>query len=138
VSTPLPCPRCGEKLGGRYRHKGQWVCWPCTGLRPAAPRRPKTNRARQNADWLVGRLTEILGPPVATPEQISDGDGKLVPARYRMFRWRCPSCLGGYEDLDLIYRPFVVDTDGNVSCKAPHCSEEKLKATLIDLLARKS
>ena len=37
--TVRPCPGCGEPRGGRYKHQGREVCWPCTGLAalPATP-----------------------------------------------------------------------------------------------------
>jgi hypothetical protein len=79
---------------------------------------------------LIDGLTRALGSPVATPELISVGGGKLERARYRVFRWRCPSCRAGESDPDLIWRPFVVDSDGRVWCDAPACSTDELAATI--------
>jgi hypothetical protein len=79
---------------------------------------------------LIDGLTRALGPPVATPEWISADGGEPQRARYRVFRWRCPSCHAGESDPDLIWRPFVVDSDGRVWCGGPHCSTDELLATL--------
>jgi hypothetical protein len=87
------------------------------------------------ARLLIDGLTRALGPPVSTPELISAGGGKLERARYRVFRWRCPSCYGGEEDPQQIYRPFVVDSDGRVWCEAPHCSADELAATVREVVA---
>jgi hypothetical protein len=83
---------------------------------------------------LIDALGGVLGPPVATPEFVCAANGKLDRARYRVFRWVCPSCGGGRDDPELIWRPFVVDSDGRVFCEARYCSEEKLVATLRTLL----
>lgn len=82
---------------------------------------------------LLEQLTKTLGPPVATPEFLSAGGGKLERARYRVFRWRCPACGGGWDDPELSWRPFVIDSDGKVWCEAPGCSEAELAAVLRDL-----
>jgi hypothetical protein len=82
---------------------------------------------------LIDALTRSLGPPVATPEWISVGAGKRERARYRVFRWRCPACQGGWGDPDLIWRPLVVDSDGNVWCEAPGCSDDRLAEAFYGL-----
>ena len=50
-----PCPKCGETLGGRYRHNGQMLCWPCWGIDPypAEPPRPA------DPDWIHFRKAII-------------------------------------------------------------------------------
>jgi hypothetical protein len=48
-----PCPKCGERLGGRYEHEGQLVCWPCTGLKLLRVRRA------QDLDWIAYRKAII-------------------------------------------------------------------------------
>jgi hypothetical protein len=87
---------------------------------------------------LVERLERALGPSVCTPEWVMAADyretRRLERARYRVFRWRCPSCGGGEDDPLQIYRPFVVDSDGNVRCDARGCYPDRLEARLRDLI----
>jgi hypothetical protein len=73
---------------------------------------------------LIARLTRALGAPAATPEWVSAGDGQLERARYRVFRWRCPACRGGYDDW--LYRPLTVDSDGRVFCGASFCTADQI------------
>lgn len=86
------------------------------------------------ARTLIDTLARALGPPVATPEFVCVGAGKRERARYRVFRWVCPSCGGGRDDPELIWRPFVVDSDGRVFCDVAGCSQEQLAATVRNLL----
>ena len=71
---------------------------------------------------LIERMTLALGPPAATPEQVSIGNGQLKRAGYRVWRWQCPVCNGGGEDPQRIYRPLAVDSDGNVWCNQSRCT----------------
>jgi hypothetical protein len=87
---------------------------------------------------LIRRLTDALGPPVSTPDFVRGDDGQLVRSRYRVHRWRCPSCLGGESDPDLIWRPLVVDSDGRVWCDASQCSAEATASAVRERLAAKS
>jgi hypothetical protein len=124
------CPGCGEPRGGRYSAGGVSVCWPCwcrrAGHDPLRADPPATRRgAQRDALRLVERLTAALGPPCATPEWVTAGDGERKRADYRVFRWRCPACGGGEGDPDRIWRPFSVDSDGNVDCNAPGCSDDR-------------
>jgi hypothetical protein len=86
---------------------------------------------------LIDKLSRVLGPPTSTPEYVMASDyretHRLERARYRVFRWPCPACLGGYDDAG--YKPFVVDSDGRVWCKGPGCLAEELAATIRTLLA---
>lgn len=85
---------------------------------------------------LIDKLSRVLGSPTSTPEYVMAWDYRethqLERARYRVFRWPCPACLGGENDP--LYRPFVVDSEGRVWCKAPGCSAEELAATIRTLL----
>lgn len=69
---------------------------------------------------LVTYLTEVLGPPIATP----------LPARYRVWRWDCPRCFMGRTDPDGIWLPFSLDSEGRLMCNACHASEEHLVAAI--------
>jgi hypothetical protein len=91
-----------------------------------AGRAERTRAATRATAALISRLTEALGQPVATPEWLSAGGGKLERAHHRVFRWRCPACVGG--DDDPIYRPLVVDSDGRVRCEASDCSAQAIAA----------
>jgi hypothetical protein len=86
---------------------------------------------------LIDKLSRVLGPPVCTPEYVMASDyretHRLERARYRVFLWACPACLGGEGEPP--YKPFVVDSDGRVWCKGPGCSAEELAATIRTLLA---
>jgi hypothetical protein len=86
---------------------------------------------------LIERLTRALGPPVSTPDLVRCADGQLQRSRYRVHRWRCPSCLGGESDPDLIWRPLVVDSDGRVFCDASQCSAEAIASAVRERLAAK-
>jgi hypothetical protein len=52
-----------------------------------------------------------------------------------VFRWCCPACGGGESDPDRIWRPFVVDSDGNVGCNALGCLADRRDDVLRGLLA---
>jgi hypothetical protein len=73
------CPDCGEQLGGRYKHQGRLVCWPCTGLEalPAAPVR--------DPDWRRFRR-HIIDAIAASGFHYVD-QNTIVGA--------CPACLAG-------------------------------------------
>jgi hypothetical protein len=83
---------------------------------------------------LVDRLERALGPAACTPAWVMGADRQLEAARYRVWRWRCPSCLGGEEDPLQLYRPFVVDSDGRVWCEGRACFPDRLQATLCELI----
>ena len=67
----------------------------------------------------IGRLTELLGRPVATPA-----------LGYRVFRWDCPVCRAGDLDPNRIYRPFWVDSEGRLGCNSCDASVYTLAAAL--------
>lgn len=83
-----------------------------------------TPATRQLITW----LTDVLGPPVATPDLVRGPDGTLTRPSYRVHRWACPACRGGWDDP--LYRPLVVDSEGRVFCGANHCSAERLATAL--------
>jgi len=62
------------------------------------------------------------------------GEGKLERAKYRVFRWRCCVCKGGWDDPDGIWRPLVIDSDGDVRCEAAACSPERIAVEVRTLL----
>lgn len=66
---------------------------------------------------LIQRLTERLGPAVETPEWIDAGDGTLEPARYRVFRWCCAACHGGFDANGKLLLPPIRGRDDT----AGHC-----------------
>ena len=100
----------------------------------------------------VAYLTTVLGEPIATPDT----------ERYRTFSWCCPRCLAGTTDIDYLigpcrrygevcdcaghevcitllrqafpYRPFTVDSNGQMWCSACR-GEEKHLAAAIQRLA---
>lgn len=78
---------------------------------------------------LVERFERALGPAVATPERIM-GELGLERARYRVFRWACPVCGAGYDDP--VYRPLLIDSDGNVCCETSGCASERIAARVRD------
>jgi hypothetical protein len=80
---------------------------------------------------VVEFFTSKLGPPIATPEWVMGPDG-LVPARFRIFIWDCPVCEAGRNDPAGLYRPFSIDTDGNMHCSACFASERQIYEALID------
>lgn len=82
---------------------------------------------------LVKGFTRALGAPIATPDRKRTVDGRLELARYRVHRWRCPACGAGWDDP--IYRPMVVDSDGNVWCAASGCSATAIAVAARELLA---
>jgi hypothetical protein len=65
----------------------------------------------------IERMARALGPPVATPRLVRK-DGAMVPARHRVFRWRCPVCDHG----DWLWKPLVIDTEGRMWCDGGGCS----------------
>jgi hypothetical protein len=75
---------------------------------------------------LIALFTRALGPPVATPEWVVAGNGRLERAPYRVFRWICPVCGAGADDP--IYRPLVIDSEGVVCCDASRCSTKSIAA----------
>jgi hypothetical protein len=129
---------CGGCRGGYEKRYGpERLCWECWAQAHGGGRgipepvienwKPREITSREVLDLrkrpphgmapatidVIERFARVLGPPVATPDVIYDG-GKLVPSRYRVFRWRCPCCGGGESDPDQIYRPMAVDSDGRV------------------------
>jgi hypothetical protein len=87
-----------------------------------------------DAKKLVAHFSRALGDPVATPEWISVGEGKLERAKCRVFRWRCCVCKGGWDDVDGIWKPLVIDSDGDVRCEADGCSPERIAVEVRTLL----
>lgn len=83
---------------------------------------------------LLAHFSRALGDPAATPEWVCARDGELERARYRVFRWRCCVCRGGWDDPDGIWRPLVIDSDGHVRCEAAGCSPERIAAAVRVLL----
>jgi len=79
---------------------------------------------------LLDRLARALGDPVATPEWISAGGGKLERAKYRVFKWECPVCHEGAGT----WRPLVLDSDGRIFCGASRCAPERIAAEIRVLL----
>jgi len=96
---------------------------------------------------IVAHLTTVLGEPIATPDT----------ERYRTFSWCCPRCLAGTTDIDywltpcarsggececgsevclallyqmFPYRPFTVDSNGQMWCSACRGSEKHLVAAI--------
>jgi hypothetical protein len=83
---------------------------------------------------LIERFTRAPGKPVATPEWISAGDGRLERATYRVWRWGCPVCCEHLDDPRGIYRPLSIDSDGNVQCSATGCDPEEIARHIGDML----
>jgi hypothetical protein len=75
---------------------------------------------------LVAAMTCAFGQPVKTPAWICGADGRIERSRYRVFKWRCPVCGGGFDDPDRIHRPLTVDSDGEVWCSANRCTPEQI------------
>jgi hypothetical protein len=88
---------CGEPRGGRYRHGGQWVCWPCSGLKPLKPPPLPKPTAYARLHRRVWAALERSG----TVFTLADGTGRL-------FGW-CPVCGEGTVDVRVIDAdpPFV-------------------------------
>jgi hypothetical protein len=76
---------------------------------------------------VVERFSRALGAAVSTPEWVNSSAGGLERASYRVWRWRCPVCRAGDSDPDQLYRPFSVDSDGEVWCSACDCSAEEVR-----------
>jgi hypothetical protein len=135
--------RCSDPILGR-RYGPDQVCWDCWARahgsdgsvpEPTDPAAPLPGHGRilasRETRKLIDQLEVALGPAVATPECIGAGRAR---ARYRVFRWCCPACGGGTEDLQGIYRPFAVDSDGHVWCSAPGCREDQFETTVRNLI----
>jgi hypothetical protein len=87
-------------------------------------------------DEIVRRLTALLGRPDATPEWIQDADGNRTKSRYRVWRWACPACGAGSDDVGhrcggygvITYRPMVVDSTGRCWCKECAATPQEILA----------
>ena len=77
------CPRCGEPLGGRYRHGGQLVCWQCTGIEPLPAHTP-TDPA-----WITFRRRII-------DTLVSFDRGRFMYVDADRFVAGCPVCVTGF------------------------------------------
>jgi hypothetical protein len=75
---------------------------------------------------LVERFERALGPAIATPELVTDSNGRQVRARVRVWRWDCPCCSAGETDPDRAQRSLFIDSDGRVGCDACHASGEQI------------
>lgn len=85
---------------------------------------------------LLELLTRALGQPVSTPEVVRGDSGRLERSRYRVHRWGCPVCsTGGPGSGDPIYRPLVLDSEGNLYCDAAHCAPEAIGCSVRELLS---
>ena len=88
------------------------------------------------AERLLEVLTRALGQPVSTPEVVRGDSGRLERSRYRVHRWGCPVCrTGGPGSGDPVYRPLVLDSEGNLYCQASHCAPEAVGRAVRELLA---
>ncbi len=88
------------------------------------------------AERLLEALTRALGPAISTPEVTVGDSGRLERSRYRVHRWGCPVCrTGGPGSGDPIYRPLVLDSEGELHCQACHCSPEAIGCAVRELLA---
>ena len=82
----LPCPRCGEPLGARYGPEG--LCWPCTGLKPVAPARPKPDAYQR----LVYRVWDRL-----------EQEGNVFLLERGLIAGWCPVCHAGTISVRFIH-----------------------------------
>jgi hypothetical protein len=149
--------RCDDPAAARYGP--DQVCWHCwqaahggdgtipepegdefefDGWPTDEPDEPPQRSSPAEVRELIEALGRALGPAVCTPEWVMSADYRqtrqLERAKYRVFRWRCPSCGAGEDDPLQLYRPFAVDSDGRVSCGARGCHADRLEATLRGLL----
>jgi hypothetical protein len=76
---------CGESRGGRYQHGGQWVCWPCSGLKPLEP--PPV--ALLPGQQFRGRISDKLWA-LDKDRYWSLGDGHILGV--------CPVCRAGLPE----------------------------------------
>ncbi len=102
------CPGCSEPRGGRYRHNGRELCWPCwmsaTGLGPLPGYQPAPD-----PEWVTFRKT------------IVDALWALDPQRFHYITVNrvagaCPACIDGRVRVDFCGRAPRADLVCSFGC----------------------